>query len=243
MINEQAFWKKVLEYPQDDKLRSAFARWLQEHTDPRSEFIQVQEALQHLDPDDDHWSELQAREKAMREAFGEGWAWEVFGDSSMDDDYRSTLQPLPLPWKETGRYAVGGLTEVGFDDQLELLLVVSHQGRGVFECTSGKRVARDRGNDMEGWYDEFELVALGVGPLAGKLITLTGLSGGALPTTTTDGWVLAKNTRGPRERVCLWSPRPANNEGRIRRTFATLFEGHEIRAYGFSYTGTSFVRI
>jgi uncharacterized protein (TIGR02996 family) len=241
MINEQAFWKKVLAYPQDEVLRSAFAHWLQERTDPRSEFIRVQDALQHLDPDDDHWPEFQAREKAMLEAFGEGWSWEVFGDSSMDENYRSVQQPPPLPWKETGHSAVGGLTEVGFDDQSELLLVVSHNGRGVFDCTSGKRVARDPRNDVEGWYDEFELVALGIGPLEGKSINLTGLNGGALPTTTTDGWVLSKNTRGPWERVCLWSPRLVNNEGRTRRTCATLFEEYEIRAYGFTYTGTSFV--
>src|SRR5205807_821088 len=118
-------------------LRSAFAHWLQEHTDPRSEFIHVQDALQLLDPDDEDWPEFQAREKAMLEAFGEGWAWEVFGDSSMDDSCRSAQQPPPLPWKETGHYAVGGLTEVGFDDQSELLLVVSQNGRGVFDCTSG----------------------------------------------------------------------------------------------------------
>jgi hypothetical protein len=96
----------------------------------RSKFIRVQEVLQQLDPDDEHWPEFQAREKAMLRAFGEGWAWEVFGDSSMDDSCRCGQQPPPVPWRETGR-SVGGLTEVGFDDQSELLLVVRVAARSA----------------------------------------------------------------------------------------------------------------
>jgi hypothetical protein len=40
--------------------------------------------------------------------------------------------------------AIGGLTEVGFVPGSSLLLVMSHQGRGLLSWGSGDRVARDR---------------------------------------------------------------------------------------------------
>src|SRR5579863_298772 len=88
--------------------------------------------------------------------------------------------PLP-PWKLIGGRAVGGLTEVGFADDSDLLLVVSSQGRGVLDCRSGEYVARDRTEPNDSWYDERRLRAFGIGPLEGQLIRLAGLHGGGLP--------------------------------------------------------------
>lgn len=50
---------------------------------------------------------------------------------------------MASPWRKVTCLAVGGLTEVGFAAG-SLLLVVSHQGRGVVDLASGNVLARDR---------------------------------------------------------------------------------------------------
>ena len=80
-------------------------------------------------------------------------------------------------------HAIGGLTDVGFSDDDHYLLVVGHQGRGVFDCTTGERVARQ--SEPEGCYpDEATGSAEGIGPLEGQRLPMSGLmSGRALPET------------------------------------------------------------
>src|SRR5689334_4773042 len=102
---------------------------------------------------------------------------------------RSAPISLPLsPWIELDSHAVGGLTEVGFGDDSDLLLVVSSQGRGVFDCQTGERVSRDRSEPDDSWYDETRLRVFGIGPLEGSLIRLAGLHGGGLLNSVQDGW-------------------------------------------------------
>jgi hypothetical protein len=60
-------------------------------------------------------------------------------------------------------------------------------GRGVFDCNSGERVARDKDGDWDD-LDETRLMSIGIGPLSEIRIRLAGLHGGGLPTTTDDGW-------------------------------------------------------
>jgi hypothetical protein len=45
---------------------------------------------------------------------------------------------MPPQWRKVAYLAVGGLTEVGFAAG-SLLLVVSHQGRGVVDLASGRQ--------------------------------------------------------------------------------------------------------
>jgi hypothetical protein len=98
------------------------------------------------------------------------------------------LQAPPLPWRRLCVHAVGGLTEVGFASGTDLLLVVSSTGRGVFDCATGERVARDYGGIEHDWYDPVRLTARGIGPLEGQVVRIGGLLGGGLPLTTADGW-------------------------------------------------------
>ena len=93
--------------------------------------------------------------------------------------------PPPKPWHKVSMVAVGGLRAVGFDRNSELLLVVSSAGRGVIDCQSGKKIARDEGEYYE--HGSF-LEAVGIGPLEGKAIRISGSAGGGLPTATDDGW-------------------------------------------------------
>jgi hypothetical protein len=143
----------------------------------------------------------------------------------------------PLPWRRIAAHAVGGLLAVGFAENSDTLLVVSHQGRGVFDCITGQRVARDREEDG---YDPFRLEALGIGPLADKPIRMSGLDGGGLPESTADGWRVERLTlQWPLESLLL-TPPGSWIYGVIYgkpHEFTKVFEDSEIRAWGFSPTG------
>ncbi|MDR6742526.1 hypothetical protein J2X56_004557 [Herbaspirillum sp. 1173] len=92
-------------------------------------------------------------------------------------------QACPPGWQKTGAFAVGGLTEVGFSQRSELLLVVSSAGRGVIDCTRGEKIARDY--EINGdWYSASSLTCEGIGPLKDERIQLAGLVGGGLPFPT-----------------------------------------------------------
>jgi hypothetical protein len=95
---------------------------------------------------------------------------------------------LPDPWTQRADLHTGGLTGVGTDAASRYLLVVSHDGRGVFDLASGERVARDRGNVPDTEFRENPFTVGGIGPLAGTMIPCAGLWGGALPQVTPDGW-------------------------------------------------------
>jgi hypothetical protein len=149
--------------------------------------------------------------------------------------------PPPLPWRKGAVLAVGGLRAVGFDRHSDQLLVVSSQGRGVVDCISGQKLARD---DEEYFEGEEHLEAKGIGPLTGKLIHMAGLHGGGLPIVTEDRWTLEVLTLDwPTKEVFLFEPgswlygslysKPDN--------FAKLASESEVRACGFSHTGRSLV--
>jgi hypothetical protein len=91
-------------------------------------------------------------------------------------------------------YAVGGLFGVGYATASELLLVLSSQGRGVFDCATGERLARDY-EESHKFFDPIRLTAVGFGPLDGQAIRIAGLFGGGLPLTTLDGWYLEAQAR------------------------------------------------
>jgi hypothetical protein len=114
----------------------------------------------------------------------------------MSDEYREQLrrtlldtpfsQPGP-PWGKRYGHLVGGATGVGFAPDSDLLLVASVDGRGVFDCSTGERVARERGPGQD-WFDTEHLAAEGIGPLSGQRILVSGLYGGGLSKITPDGW-------------------------------------------------------
>lgn len=166
---------------------------------------------------------------------------------SFHDELRSRLRRIPLgqppvPWRRLASHAVGGLTEVGFAGRSDLLLAVSSQGRGLFDCLSGDRRARDPSPPDDGWYDEVRLTALGIGPLSDQLIRLSGLHGGGLSACTDDGWSVTRIAPDwPVESIVLNPPGASvlyegHTEGCIK-----IAEDSELRAYGFSETGLSLV--
>jgi hypothetical protein len=146
----------------------------------------------------------------------------------------------PPPWRQAGMVPVGGLQAVGFSG--DLLLVLSSAGRGVVDCLSGGRVARD---EDEGDFDPGELTCDGIGPLAGVRLRLAGLYGGGLAHSTEDGWGLELRPLSwpleeiflsPPGQTMLWTPPGA--EPSLTKLQAGVTE---LRAFGFSPTGRSFV--
>ena len=96
------------------------------------------------------------------------------------------IEKPPSPWQHKTTILIGGLCSVGFDRDTENLLILSHQGRGVVDCSTGEKTARDK----EDYYENKYLEAEGIGCLSGKIIRMAGLDGGGLPTSTEDGWCL-----------------------------------------------------
>lgn len=162
------------------------------------------------------------------------------------DSLRKELRTLPTtsppqPWRKVCVFAVGGLRAIGFDRASELLLVVSSSGRGVIDCQSGLKVARD---DEEYFEDESQLEALGIGPLQGQVLRMSGLSGGGLPKATNDGWSIEIVTLDwPVHDILVLEPFASlydSLHGKPSR-FRKIAAESELRAAGFSYSGRSFV--
>lgn len=144
----------------------------------------------------------------------------------------------PRPWKRIAVHGVGGLTEVGFADDSDYLLVVSCEGRGVIDCRSGERLARDRAEPDDSWHDERRLRGQGIGPLEGHIIRLAGLHGGGLLNRGRDGWAVeALSLDWPDVSLLLVEPWRSIYEDSAR--FTKLAVEREVRAFGFSETGAS----
>lgn len=91
---------------------------------------------------------------------------------------RMPLVVTPPPYKCVAIHAVRVLLEIGFAPDNDLLSVLSSSGRGVFDCTSGERVAFhcDENRDE---LDETRIISIGMGPWSEMSIRLAGLHGGA----------------------------------------------------------------
>ena len=126
-------------------------------------------------------------------------------------------------FRRTGSHPVGGLRSAGNAAGTELWLVVSANGRGLFDAVGGQRVARDPTPVSSG-------PVRGIGPLAGRDVEVAGIDGGRLPRQTADGWQVTFD-----ERAGLWLTTPA---GAIEVLRVRI---EEARVLGFSHDGGYFV--
>lgn len=151
---------------------------------------------------------------------------------------------LPALWQRSGCLPIGGLIGVGFAEDRDLLLVLSVDGRGVIDCATGSKVARDRSPDCSGdagWHHESRLKAVGIGPLADVTVRVAGLHGGGLPTCTEDGWRVESFVFDPCDPDLVLVP-PGATFWAPNAPLTRLAAGAgELRAFGFSYTGKSLV--
>ena len=95
------------------------------------------------------------------------------------------------------------------------------------DLISGELLARDR-HEAGAWFDAARGAVLGIGPLAGAWIGVCGLAGGRLPDATGDGWQACVSDD------CVTVSAPGRQPLQVS-------ESEEMRAFGFSPDGTTFV--
>lgn len=71
--SRDAFLNEIIAHPSEDAPRLVFADWLEEHGDPRGEFIRVQCQLAGIEPDDPLLDKLSDRESSLLTQFGDQW--------------------------------------------------------------------------------------------------------------------------------------------------------------------------
>ncbi len=147
--------------------------------------------------------------------------------------FQSTAPIVQCPsWRCVLSAAVGGLTEIGFSADETRLLVVSHDGRGLFDLASGQRLARDDEAPVIGseWIDHDSARVRGIGAAVDEWFDMIGLRGGTLASSTAAGWHAQTVGRGRREQALL------GRQGE-RRRWLVAQPATEIRAFGFSKSG------
>jgi hypothetical protein len=138
---------------------------------------------------------------------------------------------------------MGGLTEVGFAKDVDMLLVLSSSGRGVLDCKTGQVIARDKTSSTDSdWYQPTRLEVQGIGPLAGEKIRVAGLLGGGLPQINSENWGLQSvSPDWPLIAIFLSPPVSSVLVESCSKGCVKIAEDFEIRAFGFSPSGKYFV--
>lgn len=134
-------------------------------------------------------------------------------------------------WTHKTTAAVGGLENVGFVPGQDFLIVLSANGEGIFNCLTGERVARNHNNYY--WNERFNdetMTVKGFGLFADIEIQTSGLHGSDRLNKESQGWLLCKE----KHEIILVSPDQS-------RVVVAPDDVCELRAFGFSDTGNSFV--
>lgn len=173
-----------------------------------------------------------------------------FFKKNQEDENKKRLKSLvrqtkeidePNSWRKTG-FAIGGLSEIGFSKQNpNLLLVVSSQGRGVIDCQKSELIERDYDTNWD-WINPYELTAQGIGVLSDEKVMVSGLHGGGLPLMNVNGdHLLCMATEWPIIDI-IFEPnlKSIYKQNEAKECFR-IFHDYELRTYGFSYDGNTFV--
>jgi len=148
-------------------------------------------------------------------------------------------------WHKTGNWAIGGLQEIGFNSNSDLLMVLSSQGRGIFDCVKNEKIGRDYFDYyMENWDSDLGIVE-GFGILKDEKIKCGGFEApDILKKETKDGWKIkiekAIRPNWKKEDVMSNVLYLTNKE--INEKIEIYYFHSKIdRGYGYSETGNSFV--
>lgn len=132
-----------------------------------------------------------------------------------------------MSWEFVKTFAIGGLINIRFIENTNLLIVVSHNGRGIFDCCKGEKIAR---NDEDVWqfFDDETGKIKGFDVLENQIIQTHGLFGkDNLPKKTNDGWTLKLVEKHNFNEIVLVSP---NQSEQVVGNDEIV----EIKAFGFS---------
>ncbi|MEV4947297.1 hypothetical protein [Streptomyces sp. NPDC053755] len=157
------------------------------------------------------------------------------------------VMPAPAPWRPVldRTTPIGGLLGIGFavhpDTGHDLVMVVSHDGHGLFDAVTGRKIARDRDPDLATSTPDAhpDLACPGIGPVDGTEIRVAGLFGGGLHSTTADGWTVdVVSPDWPHDRVLLSADGGANKGAAGGTWWHVFHSAHaELRTAGFSPSG------
>jgi len=173
-----------------------------------------------------------------------------FFNKNNEDENKKRLQNLvnqtkkidePNGWKKI-TFAIGGLTEIGFSKQNpNLLLVISSQGRGIIDCQKRELIERDNDTNWD-WIDSYEMTSKGIGVLSNEIILVSGLHGGGLPLMNKNGdGLLYMATEWPIIDIIFEPNFKSIYKENEAKECSRIFHEYELRAYGFSYDGETFV--
>jgi uncharacterized protein (TIGR02996 family) len=73
LLAEEAFVRAIQEEPDDDAPRRMYADWLEEHNDPRGEYLRLLARLEATDPKSPERRELRARLRELRKSIDPAW--------------------------------------------------------------------------------------------------------------------------------------------------------------------------
>ncbi len=149
-------------------------------------------------------------------------------------------QNCPDNW-EFEHFSVGGLTEVGFSEQNpNLLLVISSNGRGLFDCSKLEKVERDPDDEFD--VDYSNMSCFGIGELKNEKIRIAGLHGGGLPTGNSNGDSLEIMALDWPKTDIIFQPKWTSvySERDTEKCYK-VYSPDSMKVYGFSKTGNYFV--
>lgn len=172
-----------------------------------------------------------------------------FFKKDVEEENRSRLREIlaktknqncPEGW-EFEQFSVGGLTEVGFSENTpNLLLVISSNGRGLFDCSKLERIDRDPNDDFE--IDYSNLLCNGIGELKDEKIRIAGLHGGGLPNGNSNGESIEIMALDWPKTDIIFQPKWTSvYSERDTEKCTKIYSSYTLKIYGFSKTGNCFV--
>jgi uncharacterized protein (TIGR02996 family) len=100
LAKDDAFLQAIIEDPEDDAPRLVYADWLEEHGDPRAEFIRVQCELASLGEDDDRRPALIGREQELLAKHDKAWLGKLKFLVKEHEYRRGFVEWVSLPGRE-----------------------------------------------------------------------------------------------------------------------------------------------
>lgn len=144
-------------------------------------------------------------------------------------------------WQCLGIYAVGGLLAVGFSKRKDILLVESSTGRGLFDCNTGEKIARDYNEEYVNPYD-YELYCMGIDVLSDEEINTAGINGGGLLTVSPQGdSINIVSLNWPIQEIIFCPNYSSIYDDKTKDKCCIVASEYEIRACGFSSNGNFFI--
>lgn len=120
-------------------------------------------------------------------------------------------------------------------------MIISSQGRGLIDCVNFELIARDYDTNWD-WINSYEMTAKGIGEISDEILPVSGLHGGGLPLMNKNGDSLSfMATEWPIIDIIFEPNFKSIYQNDEAKECFLLFHDFEIRAYGFSYDGKTFV--